>query len=412
MKITESRLNKLWQKEGKGCTIGDGNGLTVVVSPKGKIIFSLRFKWIDSPAKMKLGTYPAYSLDEARADTLQYKRMLEQGQDPRQHKKLKIRENQTAFTVKDGLQYWLDNYAKKNRKSDFDKLAPLFERYVYRHVGNLPLEKTTMQDWDQVFDNPALVKHPVQAGRLLGILQTALRFVNKKHKGECLVLESLKVNDVGKHPEKCDRYLLDHELGLLWRFVNEDTTLALHNNKRPMGRRNLLITKLIIAFGDRTGELRTAQKTDFDLMNGIWSVPDSKNKSTIIRPIHESLKPDIQALIDLYPDTGTLIPPSDKPHSREPVSGQSLVGIPVTINKRLCLDKWNMHDLRRTIDTHMAKLGIDDVVTEKILGHKLKGIKGNYQKHDYIAEQLEAYNTWINYLDGLWQQNIDGNGKQ
>lgn len=177
--------------------------------------------------------------------------------------------------------------------------------------------------------------------------------------------------------------------------------VELVNNARKMGRRNILLTKLMIVFGNRTVELRTAHKREFDLDNGIWTIKDSKAGHTIIRPIHDSVVADIEELKDLYPDTPILLPPTNEPFATVPVSGQSLVKIPETINKRLQLEKWNMHDLRRTIQSHMLALRIDEGVTEKIIGHVQQGTKANYNKHDYLVEQLEAYDKWINHLDGL-----------
>ena len=60
-----------------------------------------------------------------------------------------------------------------------------------------------------------------------------------------------------------------------------------------------------------------------------------------------------------------------------------------------------MHDLRRTIKTHMRKLKVERDVTEKILGHAKKGVDCNYDHHDYLDEQLTAYDKWIKHLGGL-----------
>lgn len=399
MALTKTQLKNLHGKKGNACTIPDGQALSAVVSPLGNVIFQYRFRWLGKQAKMKLGTYPAFSLDDARAKIIEYKSLLEQGYDPRQHKKNTITENQTALTVFEGLQYWLNNYAKDNR-SDHDKLIALFNSYVHPKIGKLPLNSMKMAHWDLVFENAELKKSPVQSGRLLGTLQTAMRFLLKKGKAECLTLELLRVKDVGKAPAKAERYLLDHEVGKLWRFVN-GSEQPLMNNRRKMNKRTLLIVKLIMAFGDRTKELRTAYKKDFNLEQGIWTIKGSKAGNTIIRPIHQSLIGDIKEIIDMHPHTAILLPPTSKPYSTVPVGGSALGGIPKLINKRLGLDDWAMHDLRRTIKTHMIKLKVDRNVTEKVLGHTMKGVDGNYDKHDYLDEQLAAYDLWLGHLNGL-----------
>jgi len=60
-----------------------------------------------------------------------------------------------------------------------------------------------------------------------------------------------------------------------------------------------------------------------------------------------------------------------------------------------------MHDLRRTIKSHMVRLNIDEGVTEKVLGHVQQGTNANYNRHDYLVEQLAAYDVWITHLNSL-----------
>ena len=62
---------------------------------------------------------------------------------------------------------------------------------------------------------------------------------------------------------------------------------------------------------------------------------------------------------------------------------------------------FTIHDLRRTARTHLAELGIDPVVAERCLNHKIKGVEGIYNRHDYFKERQEALNRWANLLDQL-----------
>jgi integrase len=44
------------------------------------------------------------------------------------------------------------------------------------------------------------------------------------------------------------------------------------------------------------------------------------------------------------------------------------------------IDHWTIHDLRRTAATHMARLGVDEIVVERVLGHRIGGVKGVYNR--------------------------------
>lgn len=58
------------------------------------------------------------------------------------------------------------------------------------------------------------------------------------------------------------------------------------------------------------------------------------------------------------------------------------------------LPHFTTHDFRRTARTHLAALGVDPHVAERCLNHKLKGVEGVYNRHDYFAERKIALEAW------------------
>ena len=62
------------------------------------------------------------------------------------------------------------------------------------------------------------------------------------------------------------------------------------------------------------------------------------------------------------------------------------------------LDEFTIHDLRRTMRTHLSSLGIRGEVAERCLNHKLPGVQGVYNTHDYFAERKAALETWTSLL--------------
>lgn len=63
-----------------------------------------------------------------------------------------------------------------------------------------------------------------------------------------------------------------------------------------------------------------------------------------------------------------------------------------------------MHDFRRTARTHLAALGVEPHVAERCLNHKLKGVEGVYNRHDYLAERRRALEAWGQLLLKLERQ--------
>ena len=71
------------------------------------------------------------------------------------------------------------------------------------------------------------------------------------------------------------------------------------------------------------------------------------------------------------------------------------------INRKLSeftIDKWTPHDLRRTVQTHLAALGTDAIVVEKILNHELNGMLKVYNQYDYMKERKSALKNWSELL--------------
>jgi integrase len=58
------------------------------------------------------------------------------------------------------------------------------------------------------------------------------------------------------------------------------------------------------------------------------------------------------------------------------------------------IDRFTVHDMRRTARTHMAALSVNRFVAERALNHKIRDVEGIYDQHDYFAERKEALARW------------------
>jgi len=67
------------------------------------------------------------------------------------------------------------------------------------------------------------------------------------------------------------------------------------------------------------------------------------------------------------------------------------------------LDRFTPHDLRRTVATELSKLGIDDVMIAKILGHtwsdrQITSVHNRWQK---LPKMLQALERWASKLEQI-----------
>jgi len=67
---------------------------------------------------------------------------------------------------------------------------------------------------------------------------------------------------------------------------------------------------------------------------------------------------------------------------------------------------WTLHDLRRTLKTNWAKLGVAKAVSEKYINHisgENSGEEETYNQYDYLPEMRAAVKRWEAYLQKLFK---------
>ncbi len=128
----------------------------------------------------------------------------------------------------------------------------------------------------------------------------------------------------------------------------------------------------------------------------VWRLPASRTKTAA--PISIPLVPAVvgwlKSLAEISGDSEFVFPKRRRDRRQRALH----VGID-TLNAALAgvdhgLDAFTIRDLRRTMRTHLSALGIRSEVAERCLNHKLHGIQGVYNRHDYFAERRAALETW------------------
>ena len=62
---------------------------------------------------------------------------------------------------------------------------------------------------------------------------------------------------------------------------------------------------------------------------------------------------------------------------------------------------FTLHDLRRTVRTGLAKLGIRPDIAERCLNHAQPGIIATYDVHQYLEEKRNALTQWADHVQTL-----------
>ncbi|MDR7037981.1 integrase [Methylobacterium sp. BE186] len=197
-------------------------------------------------------------------------------------------------------------------------------------------------------------------------------------------------------PTRRDRVLSDEELVAIWCACRED----------DFGR----IVRLLILTGQRRDEVAEMRHTEIDLPTALWRLPPERTKNH--RP-HE---------IPLSAPALSIVSAASKRTGRDflfgegegPFSGFSKSKARLDERIRTVREKdleaphtlvsWRLHDLRRTVATRMADLGVLPHVVEAVLnhvsGHKA-GVAGIYNRSSYRAEKQAALTLWAMHIEQL-----------
>ena len=148
--------------------------------------------------------------------------------------------------------------------------------------------------------------------------------------------------------------------------------------------------KLLLLTGQRRSEVAGMVWSEIDLEGKLWTIPKdrSKSKREHIVPLSG---PALTVLNEppLFGDGAFVFTTTS---GRRPVSGFSKAK--ARANDLSEVEKWRLHDLRRTVRTEMARLGIPEVVGERVLNHLPQGLTKTYNVYEYLDEKQDALAQW------------------
>jgi integrase len=152
------------------------------------------------------------------------------------------------------------------------------------------------------------------------------------------------------------------------------------------------IVQLLTLTAQRRHEVAGMKWEDLNLEQNEWVIPANANKSgrTHIVPLNPTALGVIATLPKHHP---TLVFPARG--SDNSVSGFSKWKS--QLDQKTGLTDWTLHDIRRTVASRMAEIGVEPHIIERILNHKsgsLSGVAGIYNKYGYLTEMRNAFMKW------------------
>ncbi|MDP2756472.1 MAG: tyrosine-type recombinase/integrase [Desulfurivibrionaceae bacterium] len=380
MGLSDAQLRKIRPRESR-FELTDGKGLVLLVLPSGRRSWLLRYQFEGKPRRITLGEYPDMSLLQARNASEATRSIIKQGLDPALKRTEEKTAHKTSPTVSDLLTEYWDMELKESPSGK--ERRRLVEKDALPLWGKRKVAEITRRDAALLLDG-VRARAPVTGNRLQGVLVRMFNFAAERG-----VLEHSPLMGLRKKKEQPrSRVLTDNEIKLLW------DALALDNMTMDIYRVSKLALKMILLTGQRPGEI--CGMTWAEINGNIWNIPAGRMKSKESHTVPlNTMALDIIAQARCYspPESAFVFKSS---HFKEaPITPHSLSKAILRHWPEMGItERFTPHDLRRTLRTRLAELGVSDIIGERVLGHKLQGILGVYNRHDYDQEKRQALEQW------------------
>ena len=388
MALTDLQLKKMSGKT-KRYYVADGGGLYVRIETSGAKYFEYRYVFDGIRKRLTIGAYPALSLAEARGKHQQAIQDVKLGIDPGAKEREKKAKRKAAPTFQDIIdELW---EVELIRKKSGNQTRALLEKNAVPSWGKRKVADIKRRDIVLLLDKIQERGAPIVRNRVHGALSRLFNFAAERG-----VIEDSPCTRIRKVPEKGrSRVLDDDEIKAVWK------ALDLENKAVDMYRVSKLALKMILLTGQRPGEVCGMSWAEID--GDFWNIPAERMKNDEPNRVPlcpMSLEVIEQAKVYSDPECPYVFRSSYKPkeaidrHSLSRAVKRHWAEMKSEDSDKAIEEAFTPHDLRRTLRTKLAELGVIDIVAEMVLGHKLQGMMAVYNRHAYDLEKRQALMKW------------------
>ena len=389
--------------------------------------------------RFSIGSYPAYSLAEAREAAAEIiKQTRRDGIDPLLERKRAAIEAEIAGkdTVAEMVTRFMSDLAKRPKKNGGMRAARYveetqrnFSNHVLPRWGAKNIRDIARRDVSDLIDavafegtdlrDPGGGKRHVDGGGIAANrVYAAVRafFFWALDAG---IIESTPAARAAKRGDeiKRDRTLSDDEIRLVW------------SQAKAMGYPFGQFFLMALATGQRREEVATMRWADVNEKAQVWVIPKEMTKarrehavplSRLAMALLAEAKQAATALAKVrLAGESEASPYVFSSRAGRPISGFSKakrdidkrIAAELKKARRASLERWTVHDLRRSAATRLGALGVEQSIIGRILNHADGSVTGIYNRHSYLAEKKIALERWAEHLVALTKPRVAAGDK-
>ena len=358
--------------------------------PSGAVSYGYRYRANGKQPLLALGVHGSITATDARRLALRAAGRVASGHDPQEEKA--AHRAKVANSVNMVLDTFLARYVRAKGLRSADGIESAFRLHVRPTIGGASVYDVTrariIAMLDDIEDRSGPVaahsayKFTAQAFGWWSLRDERFRSPIVKGMGRIKVAERARA-----------RVLDDQEIRDLWAALDvvQGVPPCLPN-----------YVKALLLSGRRRAEL--AKMRWEEISEGLWIIPAerSKTKGEVVQP----LTPAFQALLGPERASGYVFSASEPKYplgalSRHKKAIDAAIAQIRQAAGRAPMPNWTWHDLRRTARTLLSRAGVPSDHAEMVIGHKIGGVRGIYDRHCYEREKADALNRLATLTDSI-----------
>ena len=351
-------------------------GFGVRVSYGGRKAFQVLTRVNGKLQRFTLGAYPTLSLAEARDQAERIIKDAAKGISPKDREAEDRRKAQAERlnTFASVATEFMADHAKNLRTRD--EMQRMINVDLLPVWGDKSISSITRADAKAVLREKAR-KAPIAANRLLSLISKIFTWALDEEIIQASPAARLK--RLAEENER-ERSLTDDEIKVLWP--------ALTSLGYPFGHG----LKFLLVTGQRRGEVAGLKWSEID--GDGWNLPGARAKTKQGHRV--PLSTLALEILQQSPRIGDYVFMSGR--GMNPLEGWDGAKRRGDTYLAKPIAHWRIHDLRRTMATHMRSLGVERLVVSKLLNHAEAGITKTYDRYAADAEKAAAMERWSQRL--------------
>jgi integrase len=364
-------------------------GLSIRVAPSGRKTwdFVARVRGTSIVKRKALGAFPAIGLDDARLRGTAIGRAAQAGRDLIDEE---VRAKEVAdarITVKAILAEYLKRRAKKLRT--YREIETRLTRAL-APIAHRTADELRRRDLSKLLNATADRGVEREAEKQRQSISAMFNWAISEDLIDNNPTVGLKSFSTGTPRE---RVLTPDEIYDLWNWIGaSDLTADMSDS-----------LKLQLCFGCRIGEASGINAEEIDQANGIWTLPAarSKNKKARRTPIVGLAREILDRRLQKAHKGPLFVN-----ETRMALRSNDIASAIITRRKRIPLNHFVSHDLRRTVATQLVELGISFELTAAVLGHEtgnanVRILSRHYIRSDFLERKRVALEAWDSRLRSI-----------